>query len=214
MLRFDPSRAASGSESRARCFLYLEGPGDRGVLQAWARQLLPGAGKRISEASVILGGRQPQRAIEHFRSMGGAQSGARALCVLDRDDGSTPTLDPSPEPGLEFFTWGRRHIESYLLIPEAIGRALRLPHADGRLNRVLREHLPAANDEDAFRQLDAKRILRPGGPLTRALGVSIPLIHVARATRASELHDDVHACFDRLRDALGIPHTQVVRSSL
>jgi hypothetical protein len=211
MVQFDPDRADGASVRRGGFVLYLEGPGDRGILEAWCRRLLPPLAGRLSRASVILGGRRPARAVEHFRALGGAANGARALCVLDRDDGSGPALSGSPEPGLEFFTWGRRHIESYLLVPDAIRRGMRLSDADGRVGRVLREHLPPRGNEQAYQDLDAKRILGPGGALARALGVPIPLARIARATRESELHADVHEFFARLRRALGVVDATVVR---
>ena len=137
--------------------------------------------------------------------MGGAEAGTRGLCVLDRDNDLGPPLPETTEPGLEFFTWGRRHIESYLLVPEAICRGLRLPDADRRVQRVLREYLPPEGDEEGIpRALDAKRILGPGGALSCALGVPIPPARVARATRVSELHADVHDFFERLRREFGV----------
>ncbi len=209
MLRFDPAQAAGLSDTRGSFVLYLEGPGDRGILDAWCRRLLPSMAGRLSRASVILGGRRPARAVEHFRALGGAEAGARGLCVLDRDNDLGPPLPESVEPGLEFFTWGRRHIESYLLVPDAICRGLRLPDADRRVQRVLREHLPPEGDEEAYRALDAKRILGPGGALSLALGVPIPAARVARATRVSELHADVHDFFERLRREFGVPDAGV-----
>ena len=204
MLRFAPAQAVGASDTRGGFVLYLEGPGDRGILDAWCRRLLPSIAGRLSRASVILGGRRPARAVEHFRALGGAEAGARGLCVLDRDNDLGPPPPENAEPGLEFFTWGRRHIESYLLVPEAICRGLRLPDADRRVQRVLREHLPPEGDEEAYRALDAKRILGPGGALSCALGVPIPAARVARATRVSELHADVHDFFERLRREFGV----------
>jgi hypothetical protein len=211
MFRLDPSRAAGASGTHGGFVLYLEGPGDRGILHAWCRRVVPSAASPLSRCCVILGGRQPARAVEHFRGLGGAAAGARGLCVLDRDDGDGPAGGESPEPGLEFFTWGRRHIESYLLVPAAIRRGLRLPDADGRIERALRDHLPRGDDEEVYRDLDAKRILGPRGPLARALGVPIPVARVAGATRASELHADVHDFFSRLRRGLGVQDATVVR---
>ena len=181
------------------CFLYLEGPGDRAILQAWAGRLLPVASRRLFEASVILGGRQPARALDHFRSRGGR----RALCILDRDDGSALAVAEGEEPGLEFFTWGRRHIESYLLVAPAIRRALRLPGEDSRVERALREHLPASGDEVGWRELDAKRLLAAGGSLARALGAPLRPTAIARSMRSGELHADVLECMERLRAVLG-----------
>jgi hypothetical protein len=202
MVRTDPA-AAGHSAPRAGSFvLYLEGPRDRGILQAWARRLLPAEARRLFDASVILGGRQPARALDHFRRLGASRAGLRGLCILDRDDGDSGA--PAEEPALEFFTWGRRHIESYLLVASAIGRSLRLPENDGRVERVLREHVPEAGDEAAWRDLDAKRLLAPAGSLPRALGPWLRPASIARAMRPAELHADVLDCFARLRGALGI----------
>jgi hypothetical protein len=203
VLRIDPSRDAGRREadragSPGRFVLYVEGPRDRAILRAWSYRLLPARGRLLVRATVILGGRQPARAIEHFRGIGGEASGARALCVLDRDD--SPPAE-SDEPGLEFFTWTRRHIESYLLVRPAIDRVLGSSAADRRVARALREQLPPEGDETAFRDVDAKRLFGPKGPLP-ALGRPAPLSRIASATLELELHPDVHALFARLREHL------------
>ena len=203
MLRIDPARE-SPQDRPQRFILYVEGPADRAILRAWAYRLLPSVSRRLFGASVILGGRQPARALEHFSGAGGAGAGLHGLCVLDRDDGVQPDPPDSREPGLEFFTWGRRHIESYLLVPAAIRRTLRLADNDPRIQRALDEVLPRPADESAYRQVDAKRLLGPNGALSRALGCPISLPHVARATRGDELHPDVHRLFEQLRDRLGV----------
>ncbi len=181
----------------ARFVLYVEGPRDRGILRAWSYRLIPSRARQLFGDAVILGGRQPARALDHFRRKLGRADTARALCVLDRDDAGPDEVDETAEPGLGFFTWSRRHIESYLLVPQAIQRVL--GDGDGRVERVLRHHLPASAGEEAYRQVDAKRLLAPQGELSRALGRPLPLGRIARATREPELHPDVHALFDRLR---------------
>ena len=198
MLRFDSARATGAARNGRRFVLYMEGAADRGILRGWSYRLLPTRGRQLFDTSVILGGRRPARALEHFRSLGGAAAGVRALCVLDRDDGADAAHGDT-EPGLDFFTWSRRHIESYLLVPDAVRRALGRADEDGRLLRLLRSHLPRDGDEDAWCAMDAKRLLGPGGLLPRALGRRIDLARIARATREPELHRDVHALFDRLR---------------
>ncbi len=198
MLRFDPARANGAARNGSRFVLYMEGPADRGILRGWSYRLLPSVARQLFDASVILGGRRPARALEHFRRIGGAAGGVRALCVLDRDDGSGAELSDA-EPGLDIFTWTRRHIESYLLVPEALHRALGRDDDDGRLLRLLRRHLPDDGDEDAWREVDAKRLLGPGGLLPRTLGRRLDLAQIARVTRETELHRDVHALFARLR---------------
>ena len=206
MLRMSPV-AESSRQAHSRLILYVEGPQDRAILRAWAYRLLPSMGRRLFDASVILGGCRPKRAVEHFRSAGGLDAGLVGVCVLDRDNGSQPPLADSGAPGLELFTWGRRHIESYLLVPAAIQRTLRrIPDGDQRILRAIEAALPACVDEAAYGQIDAKRLLGPNGELPRIVGQPIFVQRVARATRVEELHPDVHRLFDRLRERLGISH--------
>ena len=181
--------------------LYVEGPRDRDILEGWARADSAPLGRALVSAAVILGGRQPDRAAAHFAEQRAERPELRAICVLDRDGGSEPT-GPARLPGLEFFTWSRRHIESYLLVPGAIGRSLRVPDRDGRVARVLRQHLPAWDDERMLRDLDAKRLLASHGPLARGLGQPLALGRIARVMRHDELHADVAALIVRLREIL------------
>jgi len=193
----------STRQSLRQLILYLEGPQDRAILRAWAYRLLPSLGRELFGASVILGGRRPARAAEHFHSAGGMEAGLAGLCILDRDDGNQPPPG-SGVPGLEFFTWGRRHIESYLLVPAAIHRTLKASSGDERIRRALDAALPGSVDEAAYGQIDAKRLFEPNGALPRVVGQPISVQRVARATRAEELHPDVHRLFDRMREGLGV----------
>ena len=134
--------------------LYVEGPRDRDILEGWARGASASLGRALNDAAVILGGRQPDRAVSHFLAEREKRPGLQGLCVLDRDGGDEPI--PVDLPGLEVFTWSRRHIESYLLVPTAIERSLR--NGDGaRAARLLRRHLPAGDDERTLRDFDASR---------------------------------------------------------
>ncbi len=179
--------------------LYVEGPRDRDVLGTWAHRLQPGRGRAVSRSAVILGGRQPDRAARHFRKVRTADAFARGLCVLDRDDGCDALpADVEGEEALEFFVWQRRHIESYLMVPAAIRRSLRLPADDHRVTRACRRLLPDEGDEGAFRDLDAKRLLGEDGALSRAVGATLRPGHIARAMRREELHADVHLLFERV----------------
>jgi hypothetical protein len=194
----DPvSRRVPRSEERGSFILYVEGPRDRSILRAWAQRLLPRRAPDVLADAVIMGGRRPARAVEHFRTRA---PGSRGLCVLDRDEDAGSSFEG--HEGLEFFTWSRRHIESYLLVPSAIRRALSLPSSDHRLEAVLERELPGAEDAAGWRTLDAKRLLAETGPLARLLGRPLPLARIARATREDELHIDVHEMFDRLRGGL------------
>jgi hypothetical protein len=172
--------------------LYVEGPSDREILRSWAWRVEPELARALVQAAVILGGRQPARAADHFRTVRSECAGARGLCVLDRDGtaASVPVSDAG-EPGLEFFTWRRRHIESYLLVPDAILRAAGIPREDPRQTRLLQRHLPPLHDEPALRELHAKALLAEGGPLARALGRPLSPAHIARQMDRDHLHPDV-----------------------
>lgn len=197
-----PAREDLGPIPRGRFVLYVEGPRDRDILRAWALRLSPALAEDLTRAAVILGGRQPDRALEHFREVRAAASVARGVCVLDRDDepSDLPVADPSD--GLEFFTWSRRHIESYLLVRDAIRRALRAQADDPRVGRALDRHVPPADDEDALRDIDAKRLLSTQGALARAFGRPLQPGRVAREMFVGELHPDIRTLFDRMRGAL------------
>jgi hypothetical protein len=171
--------------------LYVEGPRDRGVLEAWARRWSRPLGRKVADATVILGGRQPARAADHFRTLRERHAAERGLCILDRDDEPSPGVQLDDGSGLHVYTWPRRQIESYLLVQAAIRRSVRLSPDDLRLKRFFREELPAANDEAALGALDAKALFGQRGPLAALLGRPVRPIHVARAMQRHELHRDV-----------------------
>ena len=191
-----------GDRGEIGFFVYVEGARDRDILGAWARRFSPRLSGELVVSTVILGGRQPARAAEHLRELRRHQAAAHGICVLDRDGPSTP--EPATEPGLELFTWGRRHIESYLLVPDAIRRGLRIRDHDGHFDRLMRAHLPALDDEQALRELDAKQLLGPKGPLSRVLSRPVSVGRIARAMREEELHPDVRALFARIQKGLGV----------
>ena len=137
------SKASLPTAPAENFFLYVEGARDADILRAWARRLSPRLARSLRQRLVILGGRRPARAVEHIRAEKGAGRQGSGLVVLDRDHHGE-ALDPAP-PGspLEIFTWGRRHIESYVLVPSAIHRLMG-PEVDPvRLGRLLDNHLPA-----------------------------------------------------------------------
>jgi hypothetical protein len=151
---------------------------------------------------VILGGRQPARAVSHFQDLQAAGGTWRGLCVLDRDEAGPVRAGTPLEEGLDVFTWQRRHIESYLLVPDAIRRGLRIS-PDERRQRTLRDLLPDPMDEVALGQFDAKRLLGPNGALAQEVGRITPG-RIARTMRPEEFHRDVHALLSRLREAFGM----------
>ncbi|MCP3984391.1 MAG: hypothetical protein GY723_08375 [bacterium] len=181
--------------------VYVEGARDGEILRGWARGLSPPLSRALAGALVILGGRQPERARQHLDELRRSRPETRGLCVFDRDD---QELRLPEREGLQSFSWGRRHIESYLLAPDPIRRALRLgPTETARLERLIRAHAPAPGDETALERLDAKRLLGPKGPIARKLGRNLPSGRIARATRPEELHSDVSVLLGRVGNGLG-----------
>ena len=228
------SKAGSPPEASSRFVLYVEGPRDRDILETWARRLEPSIARCIEQNTVILGGRQPARAVRDFRKRGGEEAGWTGLIVLDRDDHPKPPVIAANEPnasgivlnpeggggdanrsqaaalnqaaapnaaaeeglgGLELFVWGRRHIESYLLVPAAIRRVLKIAADDPRVDEALTDAAGSAFDQNS---LHAKRILGPGGSLSEALGAPLRAGEIARAMRREDFHGDVLALFGRI----------------
>lgn len=221
------SRGASSREE-GRFVLYVEGPRDREILEGWARRIDASLARCVEHSAVILGGRQPARAVADFRRRGGAEAGLSGLIVLDRDhhpaeDHATrdeallrqlergETRMSPREPGLEVFVWGLRHIESYLLVPSAIRRLLRLEDHDQRVERVIAEAISGSlppSEAPAERThgggLHAKRILGAGGSLSEALGAELHAGAIARSMRSGELHADIDALFERIGELAGV----------
>jgi hypothetical protein len=212
--------------------LYVEGARDREILGCWARRIDPSLTRCIEQNTVILGGRRPARAVEDFQKRGGRAAGYSGLIVLDRDDlphgdsdatagrssavAETAALgglaihpdrarSTTKEAGLELFVWSLRHIESYLLVPEAIRRMLGLEADDRRIERSI-EATPSESSPGATRRssLHAKRILGSGGALSEALGTELRAGEIARAMRPDELHGDVRILFDRIGALSGL----------
>lgn len=183
--------------------LYVEGPRDRDILCAWANRVSSSLMRAIVGGSVILGGRQPLRAARHLETLRTGVAGTRGLCLFDHDGEPVSVPAEAELPGLEFFTWSRRHIESYLLVPAALRRSARRRGDDSRMERFIRNHITGLEDESAFRDLDAKRLFAREGELSRALGRPLQPGRVARAMHAGDFHADVHALLERLREGFG-----------
>ncbi len=188
--------------------VFVEGPSDRDILAAWARRLSLRLSRALRRSSVILGGRQPARAVLYLRELREHEPDARGLCVLDGDQPGLP--EPVAEPGLSYFTWGRRHIESYLLVPDAIRRSLRLRDGDGRVARILRNHLPDDADERTLRTIDAKRLLDRNGPLVRGLPRPVAPGRIARAMRLEDFHPEIHSLLAEIQAGLRLEPPEAV----
>ena len=196
--RRGPRPAEAPAPPRAAA-IYVEGAGDRAILEGWARVVSPRLERAVRAGSVILGGRQPDRAQRHLARLRQETPGARGLCILDRD--GTTGERPRGAEDLEIFVWSRRHIESYLLVPEAIRRGLRRRDHDGALRRFVASHVP--EDDRGYERLHAKRLLGPRGPIAEAVGRPLPLGRIARGMRVEELHSEVQELLGRVSAVLG-----------
>lgn len=182
--------------------VYIEGARDGEILRGWTRRSSPQLSRALGKAFVILGGRRPQRARDHLDALRERHPEARGLCLLDRDGGEA---EVQVGEGLEAFSWSRRHIESYLLVPDALRRARRFDRNQADLlDRLIAEHIPPAGDP-AWSSLDAKRLLSRKGPFARELGTAFAPGRLARGMHQHELTSEVHELLGRLGDGLGIP---------
>lgn len=216
MFRPRAARKSDLAKASLRFALYVEGPRDHDVLRLFAQKLSPELARVMDPCVRILGGRQPARAAELFGSMveravESDEGAPRGLCVLDRDDPllftsnatSAFTRDDAENTELEFVVWKRRQIESYLMVPCAIRRCLSKHRSDSQLDRMLESWLPDPSDEDAFRKLDAKRVLGVRGPIANYLGRPLRAQEIVRNMSPLDVHTDVKEVLARVRDHLG-----------
>ena len=108
------------------------------------------------------------------------------------------------EAGLEVFVWGLRHIESYLLVPAALRRVLRVAKDDVRVERALADEVGRELIGSGADSLHAKRILGAGGSLSEALGTELRAGDIARAMRPEDLHDDIRTLLTRIGNLSGV----------
>jgi hypothetical protein len=151
-----PNRRNVGGLRGGNFLLYVEGARDREILECWARRVDPALAKCIESSTIILGGRRPARAFEDFQKRGGVSEGYSGLVVLDRDDhahdgaDAEGSLSVPTQVGLEVFVWSLRHIESYLLVPAAIRRMLRLAADDRSVERFIEQNAPGNTRNDVL----------------------------------------------------------------
>jgi len=89
--------------------LYLEGPTDLAILQAFARRLNYDEAVEALQAPLIhYVGNQPQRVKEHYHGLREALSDLQGVAIFDRLE-SKPNLD-----SVDALTWKKREIENYL----------------------------------------------------------------------------------------------------
>lgn len=210
MFRPRTARNRDLATASERFVLYVEGPRDRDVLRNFAKRLSPELARAMDPCIRILGGRKPDRAEALFRQLAeqaveAARPVPRGLCVLDRDDPSCLREVDSRQEGLEFVVWNRRQIESYLLVPGAIRRCVSNGRDSAKLLRLLDSALPAPDNEPAFREFDAKRLLGERGPIASVLGRPLRAREIVRNMSPVDIHADVKDLLGRVRDRIEVP---------
>lgn len=95
--------------------LYLEGPTDLAILQAFAEQLEHPAKTVLESPYVVYVGNQPSEARRHYYGLREAKPDLVGFCLFDRLD--RELQDP---PELREYAWKRREIENYLCYKEVL----------------------------------------------------------------------------------------------
>jgi energy-coupling factor transporter ATP-binding protein EcfA2 len=204
--------------------LYVEGQSDERMLRAWAKTC--GAEEHVAKVCFrVMGGGTKQlmkeSADRHYDALRCIIPEVSRLMLFDYDEAATY----HPEPGNPaLFEWKRKNIENYLLVPDAWIRAAlgQLGFEPGELfvapiEGVIREFFVGENltlpvgkawrnlKARIFTDINGKKLLFENDEslfqLLRAQTPSIELIRetVAGNMSVDEIHDDVHAFFEKLK---------------
>ena len=95
--------------------LYLEGPTDLAILQAFAEKLQHPAKKKLERPFVHYVGNQPGKVLDHFAGLREAKTNLVGFCLFDRLNSGFQT-----PLGLEGHIWKWREIENYLCYEEML----------------------------------------------------------------------------------------------
>ena len=219
-----------------KVFVYVEGETDEELLRGWAEALgkspelrsLSNDMPRVAFVALRGGSADEmlQFADRHFRGCKLLGEGAERVLVLDRNDGKW-IRRAEQDPNL--LVWRKRHVESYLLVPEAWERAARnaaenqfpiaREAAAGAVRAFFKEQSRGLEvnwlnpAEQVFRDVDAKQMLfearanRGDGydALTARLydqQVVVTRRDVAVAMLPAEIHDDIKQVFEKISGAL------------
>jgi hypothetical protein len=196
--------------------LYLEWESDERILSVLAETLDHPAQGFLKRPYVHrLGGRMLREAKEHFFALQAVSPAAGGLCILDGDNREEPD-EETTRSGLKVLRWRRYEIESYLLIPEAIGRyctrgepaedlfsqaaheSVDTALADYLAERILRDPL---GDHELLRSAKASDDLLM--PLLRDAGRPTPkrdLYLLARELTPAEIHPEIAEKLDAIAE--------------
>ncbi|GIW89915.1 MAG: ATPase AAA [Pirellulaceae bacterium] len=152
--------------------LYLEGPTDLAILQAFARRLQhTEATRALEDPFVKYVGNQPSEVRKHYFAVREAVPELKGIAIFDRLNQEFPA-----NSGVEMMMWSRREIENYLCFPETLETYARASIVQERPGAVF-----AASDADrrvtAMRESidkvqEALKTLHKGSPWSPATKVS------------------------------------------
>jgi predicted ATPase len=200
--RIDPIR-------RAGRMLFLEGQTDDGMLSAMESVL----GREVlQDWPIWTTSATHKERHQLFRALSEEIPGLVAVSLRDRDDEPINTVGQDLKdlvfPGrgdFHTFKWRRRHLESYLLLPEAVARCTGQSADDVRAQ--LAQHFSLAigsnftdsDCPDALMQANGKDVLLQAQEALLANRGQGP-VDVALSLRPSEICDDIRTFLDALDD--------------
>jgi AAA15 family ATPase/GTPase len=205
--------------------LYLEGEDDERILSAWAKNLeikwyndftcsfLKGGNKSVMKDT----------AKDHCKALKQYIPNVKKIVLLDRDKDEEPQTKGEPW----YNEWNRKHIESYLLVPEVWKRAVayKLKEEYGNAELFIGQYndtidhffssenimLPPAKtwknvDAKLFKTLDAKTMLFESENSLRKkildldTRLKINRTDIASAMKEEEMHEDIINFFNKMED--------------
>ena len=203
--------------------LYVEGESDERILRAWGHQC--SADNLFDKVCIhyMGGGRKSQMqeaADRHFDGVGQIVPASRRVVLFDFDSDEAAFHPMSDNPVL--VEWKRKNMENYLLVPPAWKRAaatacggdLFAQPAFEIVQRFFEEEnlvLPPRQTwrglrANVFSVVDGKKLLFEAGQSLfrrlQAIGIELTPQAVASHMEASEIHEDVHLFFAKLRAAV------------
>jgi AAA domain, putative AbiEii toxin, Type IV TA system/AAA domain len=194
---------------RTKRLLFVEGTSDLLVLRILGDKIGEPVSPRWVEWRTTLGHKERRQL---YRALSEEISDLVAVSLRDRDDEAASSVEADlrdkvidESVGFLCRKWRRRHIETYLLWPEAIARAAGLTTAE--VEERLRDHFAVAitsanftpsDAPDAIRDLRGKLVLKEGdGAILGQLDANA--VDVARHLDASHVPDDIRTFLAELR---------------
>ncbi len=209
--------------------LYVEGKGDERLLRAWAGACeAESIFSRLCFHDMRGGSKKEMKdnADKHFDAVKQIVPDTKRLMLFDYDTEET-AFHPEPDNPV-LFEWKRKNIDNYLLVPDVWRRAalreLNLRDDDvfaQPTKQLITEFFSSENltlppgqtwrnvSANVFKVVDGKRLLYGDEEsLFQRLRRSNPSIQLLRETvtasmTADEIHEDVHAFFGKLKEAIG-----------